>query len=272
VHQVKAFARAALALSIVAGCVDAEPDDAAPGVDYEFANGWAYILSTSGTSTMDLGASAGRTCFLSGIAGSFESEGFESQSGDSVAISDDGGEYTLAVRTGNGPLKVWARCVSGEGTPEVRRSNEGLSQNFDVAIAPASAGRRCFFTDIDFRRPPKSQFLGDIGFTTADAEVAIVNDGVNWKFPAVTQHLPANIAARCVDGTESEGGFGLQAATHGTSTIALPSESGTTCGLQLLGGAFTGSDVTDGAFIDKGAAGYELTASNGKHIQAGCLR
>src|SRR5262249_46723452 len=82
-----------------------------PGVGpIAFSSQSSYALWTSHDATLDLGPIAGRTCFLSGVAGTIESLGI----GQELRIDKQGADYQLTIVT-EFPVKVWARCVPAPG-------------------------------------------------------------------------------------------------------------------------------------------------------------
>ncbi len=257
-------------LAALAGCavdpgepLDIHVEGGDPGLPpIEFSSQGAYALwSNGGTATMDLGPIAGRTCFLSGIAGSlaFLVEGQQ------IAIEQNGTDYQLRIQT-EVPVKVWARCVNGPGTPEVQFHID------QTVVAPMQAGRRCFLTGLSMALYRKGQV---VGFDSSADWVAITHDDTNWLLGASDDlDLTFWANARCVDGTTTEGTWFAQAPDPGTATVDLPDVSGETCGLTELRGYFESTDLTDGAFVtrDDTTNVLQLTATNGKRGEVGCVK
>jgi hypothetical protein len=248
----------------LAGCVDVDGvDDSQADVDvgYDFATGWAYALKITGENgpgVLDLGTTTGRTCFLSGIAGA-DGGGGPWQ----AAVVTNGASYELHLST-TAPAKVWARCVSGSGTPEVTLPANAPPSG--VILAPKQTGRRCFLTSLS------DSVAGD--FTHAADEISVVTDSfgdsTNWRLVRAASGSIAR--ARCVDGTADVFGVGATAPAHGSITVPIENVAGSTCGLQTVKGKLTG-DVDDGVWISRDDDGtFEANATNGKYLAAGCIR
>lgn len=248
---------------LAAGCMtelDEQADGSAAEVlevsetEQAFSSNWSYSWGDTKYSKADIGTTAGRACFLSGVAGYLTTNKFpegSSQNGAGVTINAATNRYEIFVDpafTGV-TLQTWARCVNSTSlTAEVVwRSGQPKA-----ILAPVTANRRCFLTRLTTGRD--NQFDHG-GFQSMLDGVWIANDGANWYLHGSQSGL-VWARARCMNVTEDLGQF-FGWANEGTSnTVALiPATNGATCLLtQVSGKLNTSNDWEAGPFVSYNSA------------------
>src|SRR5262249_2436473 len=149
-------------------------------------------------SILDMGPAAGRTCFLSGIAGNltpgYGSDGAYHEPAVGVYSGADG-HYHLAVYTVPGhPLGGFARCVNTTNVAGNEATFFGPIYD-EVVLAPADhPGRQCFLTTL-LNTPPEAP-----GGAPGNAfSVKVYNNGTNWVMGGQSSKTLLYAAALCFD-------------------------------------------------------------------------
>jgi hypothetical protein len=237
-----------------------------------FSGNWNYSWGVTNYSVIDIGTAVNRSCFLSGVSGALAynspQPGDTTQLGTGVYI-DANNEYHLYVQAAGAPLQGFARCVNtsaGLTTEQTWRTGQS-----SVYLAPHSANRRCFLTNVVTSVAYPTE--GGFGFKQTSDYARVWDDGFNWYVGGVQSGV-AWASARCIDVNGDDGGWLWQAGDPGTRKDNLAyNPGGVTCLLTGLGGHFTTSDWSDGAFItyDSGVNQFYMNTKNGKRGWADCV-
>ena len=164
---------------------------------------------------------AGKACFLGGIAGNFNATDF----GGYVSVYDNGaGQYRMTVwpQTGH-VLGAQAQCIA----PATNKA----SMHWETGWAPTQLGggttkRRCFLTQILTSNHAMTDF--------ADSAEVFTNGPSAYVLLGYTSEVNSymSLNAVCFDDTSSAGDFSYRQQGAGTITHGLaPSAGGTACGL-----------------------------------------
>jgi hypothetical protein len=261
----------------LAGCT-LEPEDGA-GEDVEtssaeqaFSANWNYSWGDTKFSTADLGPAAGRTCFMSGVAGYLTTNNFpegDSQAGAGVYI-DASNHYRIYVDPAfTATLQTWARCANAAGQTAELTWRSGQPKTI---LAPVTANRRCFLTSLTTGRD--GQFAHGAFQSTLD-NVWVANDGVNWYVTGSVDGL-VWAKARCIDVTEDLGQFWGYSTPGNTNVWPLvPATSGATCFLTQVTGQLTASnDWVQGPYVsyNQGYNYFDFNTKNGTGGRVRCVR
>jgi len=257
-----------------------------------FSANWNYSWGDTKTSSVDIGTSVGRTCFLTGIGGHMRPIGAYLYSGGTYPAMAGvrkaaNGNYELYVQPSAGKhLIAYARCVnSAAGRIEVKWSTGEQSYSGDKVIAAAAPNRQCFLQEVKNLAVPLKDSSGAIysyGWAFDDKanpdEVRVLNDGSYWKFAIKSgaHAYPVNIhaSAVCLDISEFHGAWTWKAGDPGTARINLSNVSGVTCGLTGINGHFDADfgDWNDAVSISTEGSQFQLNMANGKRGWAACVK
>lgn len=257
-----------------------------------FSANWNYSWGDTKTSSVDIGTSVGRTCFLTGIGGHMRPLGAYLYSGGTYPAmagvrKASNGNYELYVQPEAGKhLIAYARCVnSSAGRIEVSWSTGQQSYYGDKVIAAVASNRQCFLQDVKNWAVPLKDSSGAIySYSWAfddkpnPDEVRVFNDGSYWKLAVKpgAHTYPVNIHATavCLDINEFDGAWTWKAADPGTAQINLTSVSGATCGLTGINGHFDAAygDWSDAVYITTSGSQFLLNMENGKRGWAACMK
>ena len=272
---------AALPVAIFsAGCLtelDGQDESEAANVEeaeQAFSGSWSYSWGDTKYSKADLGTADNRACFLSGIAGFLTTNTFPEgglQAGAGVEIDPITNQWTLYVDpafTGV-TLQIWARCISTTSLTPSATWRAGQPRQL---LAPVTANRRCFFTEMTTGRDDE---LPHGGFQSALDNVWIANDGFHWYIDGSTSGLVWATAA-CIDVTEDLGSF-FGYAPEGSSgaTRLAPATDGAACFLtQLTGKLDATGDWVQGPYVayNTTSSAFDLKYKNGSGGRARCVR
>jgi hypothetical protein len=226
-----------------------------------FSGNWYYSWSTDTNDEVDIGSSANRTCFLTGMSGN-------PQVDVAVRIADFSPyDYLLDVDTNeNGRFGAgFAACINSSAGRTAEKY--WVAGQPAVVLAPVAAGRRCFLTGVS----------PDGGFIADGDSVQVFHDSANWYlggFQSAT-HNWVDARARCIDVSVDEGHWEWIAGETGSRKDELAYNSGgVNCFLTGLAGRFNQPDATDGAFItyESGLNQYFMNTKNGKSGWAQCVK
>jgi len=204
-----------------------------------FSANWNYSWGDTKTSSVDIGTSVGRTCFLTGIGGHMRPIGAYLYSGGTYPAMAGvrkaaNGNYELYVQPSAGKhLIVYARCVnSAAGRIEVKWTSGEQSYYGDKVIAAAATHRQCFLQEVK------------------------------------------NLAVPLKDISEFHGAWTWKAGDPGTAQINLSNVSGVTCGLTGINGHFDAEygDWNDAVSISTEGSQFQLNMANGKRGWAACVK
>ena len=267
-------------------------DGGAAEVNAAFSSNWNYWLGDTKTHIVDIGSSAGRTCFLAGLGGNLRPIGSYLFSGGAYPAQagvrkKTNGYYEIVVQTETGrPLSTAVRCVnSAAGRIETSWNTYQQSTLGDKVIAAATSKRLCFLQNIQNFPVPLNDKTGAIyGYSWAfndkqhPDEVKVVNDGSYWKLSikAGAHDYPVNIGATavCLDANEFDGIWYWQAGDPGTAQFDLTNVSGATCGIASIKGHFDTASVdwSDQVNITTVGSRFKLNLANGKGSWAICMK
>ncbi|CAM3550275.1 hypothetical protein G4177_32325 [Corallococcus sp. ZKHCc1 1396] len=257
-----------------------------------FTGNWSYSWGDTQLSTLDIGTSVNRTCFLTGIGGHLRPVGaFLYSDATYPAMAgvrkNASGNYELYVQPAAGKhLIAHARCVnSAANRVEVSWTTGQQTSLGDKVIGPANGTRQCFLQDVKNFPVTLKDSNGDIygyGWAFDDKpnpdEVRVFNDGTYWKLTAKAgvHSYPVNfhVSAVCVDATQDLGNWNWKAGDPGTAQINLTNEAGATCGLTGVRGAFAAAfgDWDDAVSISNTGSQFTLHLANGKRGWGGCMK
>ncbi|RKH33390.1 hypothetical protein D7Y13_05880 [Corallococcus praedator] len=257
-----------------------------------FSGNWNYSWGDTQTSSVDIGTSVNRTCFLSGIGGHMRPVGAFLYSGGTYPAmagvrKNASGNYELFVQPAAGKhLIAFARCVNTSANRlEVDWSTGQQASSGDKVIGPANGTRQCFLQQVKNLAVDIKDSSGDItgyGWAFDDQanpdEARVFNDGSYWKLVAKpgTHSYPVNyhVTAVCLDATQDLGNWNWMAGNPGTAQINLTNTAGATCGVTGVRGSFqaTLGDWADAVSISTTGSQFHLDLANGKRGWAGCMQ
>lgn len=272
---------AALPVAIFsAGCLtELDRQDESEAVNVEeaeqaFSGSWSYSWGDTRYSRADLGPAADRACFLSGIAGFLTTNTFPDgglQGGAGVEIDPITNHWTLYVDPAFATvtLQVWARCVSATSLTPSATWRAGQPRKL---LAPVTANRRCFFTELTTGRDDE---FPHGGFQSPTDTVWIGNDGIDWYIDGTTSGLVWATAA-CIDVTQDLGSFFGYAPEGSTTTTRLvPATDGAACfPTQLIGKLDATTDWVQGPYVTYNPTSnlFDLKSKNGSGGRVRCVR
>jgi hypothetical protein len=257
-----------------------------------FSGNWSYSWGDVTSSSTDIGASIGRTCFLTGIGGHLRPIGAYLYSGgvypaQAGVRKKANGNYEMFVQPEAGKhLGVSVRCVdSAANRIEVSWSTGQQSTFGDKVIAPHNGKRQCFLQSIkNFATALKDNTGAIYSYSWAfddkphPDEVRVVNDGSYWKFSIKSgaHSYPVNIHATavCFDAPAFHGIWFWEVGDPGIANYPLTNVSGATCGLTGIKGHFdaTFADWGDSVNIITVGNQFKLHLANGKAGSAICVK
>ncbi len=228
-----------------------------------FSAQWQFSWGVTGTSSIDLGPSNDRTCFITGIAGNLTPRGGQTV-GVEVSIVES--RYTLKVRSDGNPVSGYARCVNTiqNRTPEVYWAAGEPTRK----ISDVTGQRQCFLTGI-----ATSKAYGmPAGFRSNTDVIRVTREGSEWKLGG-TQSGDAVARARCVDINQDLGSWLWIAGWWGARKDPMAANPGdVTCFLTGIGGAFTNDLWDDGVFISDDHGQFYMNTKWSKRGFATCAR
>lgn len=265
---------------------------ATPQPALAFGANWNYSWGDTKASSVDIGTSVGRTCFLTGIGGHMRPVGAYLYSGGTYPAmagvrKKANGNYELYVQPAGGKhLIAFARCVnSAAGRIEVSWSTGEQSYYGDKVIGSVTGKRQCFLQDIwNFAETLKDNTGAIYSYAWAfddkynPDQVGVANDGSYWKLAIKSGNhgYPVNIhaSAVCLDANEFDGAWTWKAGDPGTAQINLTNVSGATCGLTGINGHFDAAlgDWKDSVNISTVGSQFKLNMANGKRGWATCMK
>jgi hypothetical protein len=294
--SIKKLSLIAILTTSIPACATMEDpanDEADVGTtEQAFTGNWNYSWGDTTNSSVDIGTSVGRTCFLTGIGGHMRPIGAYLFSGGTFPAmagvrKKANGNYELYVQPEAGHhLIAFARCVnSAAGRIEVGWTSGQQAASGDKVIGAATGARQCFLQDIqnfavDLRDSSGAIYSYSWAFDDKPHpdEVRVVNDGSFWKFwvkPGAHSY-PVNIHANavCIDASEFDGGWTWKAGDPGTAQIDLTNVSGATCGITGVNGHFDAAlgDWNDSVNISTSGSQFLLNMANGKRGYAACMK
>jgi hypothetical protein len=268
-----------MALGVI-GCVSSGPEVGAAEIEQAVMT-YGYSLGVTTTSSIPIGTSVDRTCFLSGVAGNLqppESDLGVPAPGADLWI-DDNNDYHLTVTTYGRELNVFAQCVNtaagrtapvqwitgGPGDP-----NNGAKWLASLKDHPY---RRCFLTGIHSGyRPEKS------GFVSNDDYVQIITswdqqNGYQIYLGGVQSNV-ASATAQCIDVNVDYGSWQWTAADPGARQDPLSNTAGISCPLTGIGGHFNQDAWLDGAYtsLETGINQFYMNTTNGHTGWTTCVK
>jgi hypothetical protein len=288
------------AVFLVGGCLDqvddkssADQQEPVGSTEQAFTANWSYSWGVVNNSSIDIGTSSGRTCFLTGVTGNIQPaiwpEAGNDQTGVGLSIDPGTGDYHLNVTPIDGgwglPLQAFARCVNTAAgrTNEVTWTSQ-LNGSQPQYMGAVTSNRRCFLTSITTSSEyPNGAFQGSGGFRSNSDNVRVSNDGFSWW---IGGSQPANsmvwAKGRCIDVTYDVGGWEWIAGDPGvrqdllTNQAPISGVGAATCFLTGIGGHLTANDWADGAYISQSTSAanpnqFYMNTKNGKTGWANCV-
>jgi len=276
----------ALCLSLLAPACGADAglqsEDSSLGErEQAFTSNWNFSWGVTSSSSIDIGSSVGRTCFLTGMVGNFRSSSAGSNLGVEVALHPN--NYTLGVTTDGVSLGAYARCVGSAAG----RTAEGFWQTGDSprVLGPATGNRRCFLTGLfTFRDIPTQQ-----GFRSDSDNVRVEVKNGNWQLTG-TQSGLVIAHAGCMNVSSDVGSWTWTAGHDAFAWVwdwpvkkrvfidsarhdpMADDRDGTNCFLTSISGDFQTNDWADGVFISQSGGKFIMNTKNGKSGSATCVR
>jgi hypothetical protein len=245
---------------------------------------WNYSWGDTKASHTDIGSSAGRTCFLTGVTGNLRprTDFYQAQPSDVVMAgvrSTSSGRYEIFVQPHDGhALQVFVHCVNVAADIEELNSWEVLEpQDLEPRVlAPATPGRQCFLTQIR-NNPHYANNAFYWGFLTNAHNVRVFqrtdSDNITrWYIGGYQPQSFVGARATCFDVHEVVMSETWNAGATGSRKDALTNVSGATCGLTGFGGPFDADDLSDGAYITSEGSQFFLNTKNGKRGWVTCVR
>jgi hypothetical protein len=153
----------------------------------------SVIHTATTTTSIPLGTTSGRACFLAGISGRLATM---DRVRHGAAITSNGTNYSVTLRTSGGAkIAAGTMCVQPvRGLTSPVSWSSALSAS--KVVAPITANRRCFLTKIE---AIPGDFVGTPPFNNVDDHVAVVQQNGNWVLTGDTRNGNVEAEARCLD-------------------------------------------------------------------------
>lgn len=264
----KTAAMLSMALGMV-GCVSSEPEAGTTEAEQAVMI-YGYAWGVTSTSSTNIGASANRTCFLSGVAGNLQppASDFGVLPPSAGLWIDGNNDYHLGITTYGREVNAFAQCVSttaGQTPPVTWRWNEGAKWLASLKNHPY---RRCFLTEIETGYQPDQS-----GFVSNNDYVRIFQSGDDLYLGGVQSNV-ASATAQCIDVNVDYGSWQLTAGDPGGRQDPLSNIAGIVCPLTGIGGHFNHDAWFDGAYtsLDTGINQFYMNTANGHTGWTTCVK
>lgn len=271
----------AAVLALPFACGGMEPGDDAPELESEdaFSSTSHYILEGEHYDTKNIGTSTGRSCFLAGLGGAIGGAQYSTEQNGAGIYVNNAGDYILYIDPLNtsgsytNKLRVDARCVhSDAGRTTLKQWNSLIGGGEKVKLGAVKSGRRCFLTNVIVSLAYANT---DDGFVHDDDYAKIWHDDSNWYIGGHVDGA-AWVEAQCIDVTSDYGSWEWisGAGTNNVHFVDLTNETGSSCLLTGIGGAFIFDDYDDGVRVtkDDNFNQYRLRTQNAKHGWVNCVK
>jgi hypothetical protein len=217
--------------------------------------------SNNGNTATNIGTTANRTCFLTGVQGNLKPASAGGWS--SAGVFQSGTDYVMFVQHNNSKaLSSGVQCINTatNRTPEVTWRQGQAAK----VLGAATASRRCFLTMVE----------SGGGFNANSDYARVWKDDYNWYLGG-SLSAAGGARAVCVDVAADYGGWLWIAGDPGGFTANLAyNPGGVACMLSGIGGQYDTSNFSDGVSIDynSGTRYFEMTVTNGKRGWGNCVR
>jgi hypothetical protein len=230
--------------NLATGCMSTEPEVMATAEQGVMTLGYSWGTWSSSTVVLDA-SSTNQTCFLSGVFGDLQPNGYDPD-GQGVGVRViSTGYYQIYVNTVARDLGAGVQCVN---SVKGRTQEKGWHTGNPAPTWLASASDpwlRCFLTQV--KGTPSGQATS--GFVSSADFVKVWNDGFNWYvggFQSTNGYVEAH--AQCVDVNGDFGSWVWQAPDPGSRQDPLTNVAGASCPLTYVGGHFDIDDWGAGVY------------------------
>ena len=239
---------------------------------------WSWGTPGNNGAPLDLGPSAGRTCFLIGVSGQLRApQGADSATRAEVSVSQSGGHWWLKTQAGDGSGAMGhATCIPWASN-QVEFSwggntGGGVYANENATSVPRGPFTHCFLTGV----------WGTVGWggaaTHAHLREGELNSAPVWwlggnLIKTQTYESGGGASAVCVDLFQQVGTYGWQTSNnHPGSTGWVTPESNRVCAAHKIVGNFAHDSTgwTDGAWLFPESGWWKVFSKNGKGIFGEC--
>jgi hypothetical protein len=229
-----------------------------------FSAYWAYAWDATSPSSVGMGTSSDRTCFLTGVVGSLKS--LSPNFLEFVGATNGGTSWNLSVHPDGNDLGGYAACAnSTSGRTQAVSWQTGQPA---AVLGAITQHRSCFLNSVSTIRTGAN----DNGFHDPTDNVMVTYDGTNWLLSG-SQTGTTIAQASCFDVTQGLGSWSYGGGSDpGKVALASNKNGDVSCYLTGIAGDFDTGDWSDGVYITLEQGQFYMNTSPGKSGSATCVR